>query len=162
MDEAERFQIEAVRTEMLKFLLEHKGYDLEDIERDKEFKVSVPGCEDTVSTDFIISLGGKRFVAVKCAAASVDSRERHIISFARVVDEYQIPFAFVTDGENTRLIDTLKGKVISEDIHSMPSRGEALSRMKDMKFVPYPSDKLEKEKRILLAFETVRCQNLKT
>jgi hypothetical protein len=114
-----------------------------------------------VSTDFIINLGGRRYMAIKCAAASVDSRERHITAFARVVDEHQIPLCLVTDGENTRLIDTLKGKVISEDIGSVPSKEEALTHISSMVFLPYPAERLEKEKRILLAFETVRCPNVK-
>lgn len=161
MDEAERYQTEAVREEMLRFLTEHRGYSPEDIERDRKFTISVTGCEESVSTDFIIRLGGRRLMAIKCAAGSVDTRERHITAFARVVDDYQIPFCLVTDGENTRLIDTLTGKVVSEDISAVPSKEEALSQVEDMEFSPCPPEKLEKLKRILLAFETVRCPNVK-
>jgi len=161
MDEAERHQTEAVREEMFRFLTERKGYLPDDIERDRLFKVSVPGCEDTISTDFIIKLGERRFMAIKCAAGSVDTRERHITAFARVVDGYQIPFCLVTDGENTRLIDTLTGKVFSEDISSVPAREEAIRQAEGMELRPYPSERLEREKRILLAFETVRCPNVK-
>jgi hypothetical protein len=160
MDEAERLQTDAVREEMLRFLLEHKGYDVGDIERDMKFRIDVSGCQEDVSTDFIINIGGRRFMAIKCAAASVDTRERHITAFARVVDENQIPLCLVTDGENTRLIDTLKGSVISEDIHSVPTKDEALKQAASMEFLPYPSERMEREKRILLAFEAVRCPNV--
>ncbi len=162
MDEAERHQTEAVREEMLRFLIEHKGYGPEDIEKDLKFKVCISGCEDYVSTDYIIGIGGRRFMAVKCASGSVDSRERHITAFSRVVDEYQIPFCLVTDGENTRLIDTTTGKVISEDILSVPTKEDSLKQIKSVKFSPCPPERLEKEKRILLAFETVKCPNVKT
>jgi hypothetical protein len=160
MDEAERLQTKAVREEMLRFLIEHKGYGPENIERDLKFKVRVSGCEDDVSTDYIISFGGRRFMAVKCASGSVDSRERHVTAFSRVVDEYQIPFCLVTDGENTRLIDTTTGKVVSEDILSVPTKEEALKQIESVKVLPCPPERLEKEKRILLAFETVKCPNV--
>jgi hypothetical protein len=160
MDEAERLQTEAVREEMLRFLIEHKGYGPEDIEKDRKFRVRVSGCEDDVSMDYIISVGGRRLMAVKCASGSVDSRERHITAFSRVVDEYQIPFCLVTDGENTRLIDTITGKIISEDILSVPTKEDALKQIKDIKFPPYSPERLEREKRILLAFETVQCPNV--
>jgi hypothetical protein len=162
MDEAERLQTEAVREEMLRFLIEHRGYGPEDIEKDLKFRVCVSGCEDDVSTDYIISVGGRRLMAVKCVSGSVDSRERHIIAFSRVVDEYQIPFCLVTDGENTRLIDTITGGIVSEDIRFVPTKEEALKQIEDVNFSPYPPERLEKEKRILLAFETVRCPNVKT
>ena len=162
MDETERHQTEAVREEMFKFLIEHKGYLPEDIERDRVFPVSVSGCEDTVSTDFIISLKGRRSMAVKCAAGSVDSRVRHITAFSRVVDEYQIPRCLVTDGEDTRLIDTITGKPVSEDIFSVPSREDALKQIEGMEFTTCPPERMEKEKRILLAFESVRCPDVKS
>lgn len=161
LDENERQQTEAIRDEMLRFLVEHRDYTPEDIEKDKEFKVGVAGCEDTVSTDYIIRLRDKMFMAIKCAAGSVDSRERHIISFARVVDQYQIPYCLVTDGENTRMIDTVRGEVISEDIFAVPNKEEALKLMGEVEFSPYPPERLEKEKRVLLAFETVRCPNVR-
>jgi hypothetical protein len=161
MDEIERMQTETVREEMLRFLTEHRGYAPEDVEKDKEFRVGVAGCEETVSTDYIIKLRGKRFMAIKCAAGAVDSRERHIISFARVVDEYQIPYCLVTDGENTRVMDAVRGEVVSEDIYAVPRKEEALELFRKMELPPYPPEKLEREKRILLAFETVRCPNAK-
>jgi hypothetical protein len=162
MDEAERHQTEAVREEMLKFLTEHRGYSPEDIEKDRAFTISVSGGENAVSTDFIISLKGRRFMAVKCAAGSVDSRERHITAFSRVVDEYQIPLCLVTDGEDTRLIDTITAKTVSEDIFSVPSREDALKQIEDMEFAACPPERMEKEKRILLAFESVRCPDVKS
>ncbi|MEJ2315121.1 MAG: type I restriction enzyme HsdR N-terminal domain-containing protein [Nitrospirota bacterium] len=161
MDEIERLQTETVRGEMLRFLTEHRGYAPGDIERDKEFRVGVAGCEETVSTDFIIKLQDKRFMAIKCAAGAVDSRERHIISLARVVDEYQIPYCLVTDGENTRVIDTMRGEIISEDLYSVPRKEEAVELLQKTKLSPYSPEKLEREKRILLAFEAVRCPNAK-
>jgi len=159
MDEAEQYQTEAVRQEMLRYLLEYKGYAPEDIEQDRKFRVGVSGCDEDVSTDFIIRLSGHRFMAIKCAAASVDTRERHITAFARVVDDNQIPLCLVTDGENTRVIDTLTGEVVSEDMEYLPSKDEAIERVAEMNFVPCPPERLEKEKRILLAFESVRCPN---
>jgi|Deesub1362A_J573_1020465.scaffolds.fasta_scaffold00027_100 hypothetical protein len=155
-DEAEMIQTEAIKQYVLEFLKTEKGYLPEDIEIDKKFQISVSDRVETASVDFIINLEGKRFMTVKCSLA-LDSRERHILAFSRVVDSYQIPLAVVTDGKEVRMIDTVSGKTISEDINSIPSRQEALSRIKDVEFREYPAEKMEKEKRILMAFECISC-----
>lgn len=153
----ERRDTEAVKQAMLEFLRDHKGYLSGEIEIDREFQFSISDRQETSSTDFIIKLKGKRFMAIRCAASALESRERHILAFSRVVDSYQIPLSVVTDGLHARLIDTVSGDIISEDINSIPSREEALGRIEGMQFVQYPAERMEKEKRILLAFDSISC-----
>jgi hypothetical protein len=138
-------------------LLEEKGYLPEEIEKDREFIVAVSDREEVVSTDYILRPGGRPYAAIKCSMA-LDSRERHILSFSRVVDSSQIPVSIVTDGIKAHILDTNTGRLISESIDDIPPREEALKRIEDSEPVEkFPKAKLEMEKRVLLAFECASC-----
>jgi hypothetical protein len=154
-EEDEQYLTEAIRQVILKVLAE-KGYSPEDIETDRKFTIRVGDMEETVSTDFIIRLGGKRLIAIKCSSA-LDTRERQIVSLSRVVDSHQIPLSVLTDGIVARLMDTVSGKTLSEDMDSLPSRQKALRLLEDTEFRAYPPERAEREKRILLAFESISC-----
>lgn len=151
-DEAEMHDTEAVRRHVLTYLKEQKGYADEDIETGRVFEVK----DGTSSVDFIIKISGRRLVAIKCVTSSIDSRERHILAFSRVVDEHLIPLSVVTDAETTKILDTASGRLISEDIRAIPSRAEINLDAFELK--KCPEERRQKEQRILLAFETVSCR----
>jgi hypothetical protein len=146
-----------IRENVLDVLKNEKGYLDEDIEIDKVFELTVDDKKENVSVDFIINLKGKRFIAIKCSPCSLESRERHIIAFSRVVDSYQIPISVITSGSYSRVLDTVSGKLLSEDINFIPSRDEALKTVDTYDFKKYPEDKLQRQMRILLAFESIKC-----
>ena len=96
-------------------------------------------------------------MVIKCSPGALESRDRHLISFARVVDSYQIPFAVVTDGARARVLHTVSGKLLSEGLDSVPDRARADEMSRAMEPVPYPAERMEREKRILLAFDSIKC-----
>jgi hypothetical protein len=87
----------------------------------------------------------------------MESWERYVIAFARAVKDYQIPYALVTDGENVRVIDVITGSLLSDSIQRLFTKQDAINKMKDFKKIPYPSNRLEKAKRIIYAFEGIKC-----
>ncbi|GAB4389854.1 MAG: type I restriction enzyme HsdR N-terminal domain-containing protein [Thermodesulfovibrionales bacterium] len=147
---------EAIRKVVLKFLLEDRGYLPEEVETDRAFEVSVDGRVELASTDYVINLGGRRLMAVKCTVTP-DSSERHIVAFCRVADRCLIPFSAVTDGMAARVLDTRTGKAVSEGLDSIPRREEAVRMAEGLEPAVCPADRMEKEKRILLAFESLCC-----
>ena len=156
--EAKAFEgLELVRDVIRDLLMNEKGYSDEDIEADRQFEIIQDNSRVLVSVDYILTLGGKRFMVIKCSPGALESRERHIVSFARVVDSYQIPFAVVTDGLHARTMDTLSGKLLSEALDSIPSRSRAMEILQSTELTPYPAERMEREKRILLAFDAIKC-----
>ncbi len=147
----------AIRRVVKDYLIHEKGYSDEDIEIDKEFRIVVDGRETPVSVDYILRILDRRFMVIKCSPGALESRERHLVSFARVVDAYQIPVAVVTDGVRARIVDPLKGKVVAEGLDSLPGKRQAVDIVSSTEFRPYPAERMEREKRILLAFESIRC-----
>jgi hypothetical protein len=100
-------------------------------------------------------------MVIQCSSGSLEAWERYVTAFARVVKDYQIPYAVVTDGDKARIIDVLTGTLIGESLGQLLNREEALNKMKDFKKVPYPINRLEKEKRIVYAFESIKCPTVK-
>jgi hypothetical protein len=149
--------LQLIRQVIRDFLLQEKGYREADIEVDRQFEIVQDNTRIPVSVDYILTLGGKRFMVIKCSPGALESRERHIVSFARVVDSYQIPFAVVTDGFHARILDTESGKLVSETLDSVPRRSQAMEILQSSELKPYPAGRMEREKRILLAFEAIKC-----
>ncbi len=152
-----RLQLSHLQRKVIEFLLTRKGYRPEDIETDKEFRVELPDVTFTVKADIVVILHGKSFLIITCAMSSLESWERHAAAFCRVVVAYQIPYAAVTDGSDARVIDAVQGAVISEGIDSIPTRAEAEELIANVVFGPCPEGRCEREKRILHAFDGIRC-----
>jgi len=138
------------------FLLSHKGYCPQDIESNIEFSIFLEDKNFKVHVDFIIKIGDKRLIFVKCAPNSLASWERYSTAFCRAADAYQIPYAFITDGDAATLLSILEGSAKEGSIEIMPSKNEAESISRNIALLPYPEDRKEKEKRIIYAFEGIK------
>lgn len=153
-------ELPEIRTVMARYLLEHKGYRQDDLERDASFSFTLAEETHTSVADILIRLGGKRIVLLKCFSGALISRERHALAMARLIDEYQIPITIVTDAGTAVILDTLTGKTIAEGIAAIPSRQELESKVSELSFQPLPEEKREKVQRILMAFDAVKCASI--
>ena len=142
-----------------RFLIELKGYLKEDIQIDVDIEMTVAGELYRSQLDLVVSAdGGKtRFMAIRCAAGSLGSREREIVAAARLLDNYQIPFSIVSDGKTAIVLDTVSGKKVGEGLAAIPSKKEATKKLESLELLPFPKDRLEKEK---LIFRTYDSENV--
>jgi hypothetical protein len=140
-----------------RFLLEKKGYSKNDIEVDVDMKLIVAGEPYHSQVDLVISAdGGKtRIMAIKCAAASLGSREREIVAAARLLDEYQIPFAVVSDGKTATVLDAVSGRKVEEGLEAILSKKEVLKMQNSLKLRPFPKERLEREKLIFRSYDSM-------
>jgi hypothetical protein len=51
------------------------------------------------------------------------------------------------------LLETATGNVIAESLDAIPSREEAIQRMKEIELQPFPQDKMEREKIIFRSYD---------
>jgi hypothetical protein len=149
--------LSSIRCAVKDFLIHQKGYGEEDIEVDAEFPVSVDNCDMLVAVDYILTIQGRRFMIIKCSPGALESRERHLVAFARAADTSPIPFAAVTDGFRARILDASTGKAIAEGLNSLPEKLQAAEMVKTVAVRSYSPERMEKEKRILAAFESIKC-----
>jgi len=152
-------QLTQVQKRMVEFLISPKGYAEDDLEINQDFTIELPGCSFVVRVDIIVKIEGKRLFTVKCVMSSMESWERHSVALGRVAYVYQIPYAVITDSEDARMIATADGALVSQGLDAIPSRQEAERLLAETSFDTFPSERVEKEKRILYAFEAVKCQN---
>jgi hypothetical protein len=143
---------------MVSYLLaEKKGYLPEDIEKRVVFEVKLGQETAYSSVDFLISIAGKRAMVIKCAAGSLSSRERQAVAAARLIGSPPVPVAVVADPVNAEVLDVATGEVVGEGFGAIPVRDRIIQILSEYSAKPLSPDRLEKEKRILLAFDAIRC-----
>ena len=142
-----------------KFLISEKGYSKEDIQVDVDLAITVAGEPYRSQVDLVVSPDGgrTRFMVIKCAAGSLGSREREIVAAARLLDEYQIPRAVVSDGQSAVVLDTVAGKKIGDGLDAIPSRQQAIDELQSLILTPFPPERREREK---LIFRTYDIENV--
>lgn len=148
---------ERIRQKIERLLIEEKGYSKNDIEVDREFEIVLDNEINRSKVDLVVSIEEKIFIIIKCARGSLVSREREVLSCARILDIYQIPFAVVTNGEDAEVLYTISGEVIGYGLEAIPSKPQALEALGRIEFKRLPEERIEKEKRIFLAFDAFKC-----
>ena len=140
-----------------KFLVNAKGYAREDIEVDVPIEISVADQPYCSQIDLIVSVdsGATRFMAFKCAAASLGSREREILAAARLAGENQIPLSVVSDGNTAIVLDTFSGRKLGEGLDAIPSKEQAREQLADLTKQPYPKEKREREGLIFRTYDSM-------
>src|SRR5574341_103111 len=138
-------------------LLEKKGYSREDVLKGAAFEVTLG--QETVwsSVDFIVSVEGRKAMIIKCAAGSLDSRPRQAVAAARVIASPPVPIAVVADPETALVVDTASGKATGEGFGAIPIKEQLLRILSGPETKPLSPERLEKEKRVLLAFDAIQC-----
>ncbi|MBW2194403.1 MAG: type I restriction enzyme HsdR N-terminal domain-containing protein [Deltaproteobacteria bacterium] len=146
---------ERARQTIARFLVEKKGYFKGDISVRQKLEFFLDGNNARVGVDFIIRLAGKVFAIVIFGPGSLVSRERPAVAAARLLESYAVPFVVVTNGKDAEILETSSGAVIAEGLEAIPSKEEAMETIKALAFERVPENRLEKEKRILYAFEVL-------
>jgi pyruvate/2-oxoacid:ferredoxin oxidoreductase alpha subunit len=134
-----------------RFLVEQKGYARADIEVDAEIALKIRGETYRSRLDLVVAVDGRRFMVVKCAAGSLGSWERQTLAAARLLEQYHIPLAVVSDGKTATVADSVSGNVIGKELSSIPSRAQAFQRLESTGLQALPEERRERE---MLIFRT--------
>ncbi len=146
-----------IRQKLVKILVEEKGYEKEDIYLDREIRFEMEGRLISSLVDISVGFDSKTLMVFKCASGSVVSRERQIIATARLIEDYVIPFAVVTNGVDAELLDSVTEKTLGEGLMSVPTRRELLEKSKNLTLRPVNRKKLVYEQRVLYAYDAISC-----
>ena len=140
-----------------RYLVNDKGYSKEDIEVDVDIEMTVAGEPYRSQIDLVVSIdgGATRFMAIKCAAASLGSREREILAAARLVGDAQIPLSVVSDGKTAIVLDTVSGRKLGEGLDAIPSKDLAREQLNGVDLQPFPETKREREGLIFRTYDSM-------
>lgn len=156
IEDGESLAVEA-RKMIAYLLVEKKGYLPEDIEKKVVIEVKLGQETAYSSVDFLVSVEGKKAMIIKCAAGSLSSRERQAVAAARLLGSPPVPIAVVADPMNAEVLDVATGKVMGEGFGAIPIKDQVIQILSKTELKPLSLERLEKEKRILLAFDAIRC-----
>jgi hypothetical protein len=146
-----------IRQKILTFLLEEKGYRKEDFRLDREIRFDLDGQKVVSLVDISVVFSGRTVIVWKCASGSLVSRERQIIASARLLEDYVVPFAAVTNGADLELLDSLSEKVIGCGFGCVPSRKKLAKDIEETSFRPAKGKKIVNEQRILYTYDGISC-----
>jgi hypothetical protein len=143
------------RQAVAQYLVNELGYSKDDIAVDVEIELEIAGERYHSQVDLVVrvSPGGLPIMAIKCAAGSLGSREREIIAAARLLENYQIPYAVVSDGKTAFVLDTVSGKQTGEGMQAVPSKKTAVSMLDSYQPFRLPAERLEREKLIFRTYD---------
>ena len=146
---------EANRQTLERVLVTEKGYAKKDIEVNAPIEVTIGDEPYRSSVDLVVLVHGKRYMAIKCAPGSLGSREREIVSAARLLDEYQIPISVVSDGKTAIVLDTVSGEKIGEGLDAIPSKEALQETVKSLKLQLVAEKRLAREKLIFRSYDSM-------
>ena len=140
-----------------KFLVTQRGFAKNDIEVDVDLEIVVAGQPYCSQIDLIVRVddGAVRFMAFKCAAASLGSREREILAAARLVGKFQVPLSVVSDGHTAIVLDTVSGRKLGEGLDAIPSRDESVGKLREMQLQSFPEERREREGLIFRTYDSM-------
>lgn len=116
---------EGNRQSVERLLVEEKGFARQDIEVDREIRLEMEDGIYASTVDLVVNVKGTPYMAVKCAPGSLGSRQREIVSAARLLGNYQIPLAMASNGKNALVWDTVTGRQIGQGLDAIPTKAQA-------------------------------------
>jgi hypothetical protein len=146
---------EEIRQRVEQYLVEEKGYNKEDICVDADIEIDIDGSRYVSQLDLVISVENSNVMVIKCAAGSLESREREVISASRIFASSPIPYAVASDSKTAVIYDSANGKKVGEGLSEIPSRLEAIGFLKEFKPTAFSDKKLKKEKIIFRSYDSM-------
>jgi hypothetical protein len=149
---------ERIRQAIAKLLVEVKGFHKNDIMVRQTLSLTVDQKTGFVHIDFTIKINDKICMIIMYGPGSLVTRQRPTLATARLLEDYVIPFAVITNGKDATVMDAKSGKVIGEGLESIPDKQQLQEKMKCITLQRIADNQREKEKRILFTMEVLTQQ----
>ncbi len=144
------------RQEIVRYLIENKGYRPEEIKLLVPIIVEIPGKRLYTKADIVVELEGRPALCLRLNEGSVVSRERGTIAAARLLNPTAPPPICVqTNGEEYSVLDTYTKKTLGQSLADLPTREEMIKILKEKKPRPLSEKQLEAEKKILFFYDGI-------
>jgi hypothetical protein len=133
------------------------GYDEGSMRLDESLVLDTEEGELRVPIEILVSLNRDPILLVKCVRGNLGTRERASVALARLLKDRPIPFAIVANESDAVVFDTITGQAVGHGYGAFPAPEEASERIPKARAFVIPSDRREKEKRILRTYYHLRC-----
>ena len=146
---------EANRQQVERYLVEEKRYRREEVLVDVPIQVEIDGEKYRSTVDLVLRIDGRMLAAIKCAAGSLGSREREVVSAARLLEASPLPLAVVSDGVSATVLDPMSGKRKGDGMDAIPDRTQAVALAKADRLPPIAPDRLAREKLVFRSYDSM-------
>jgi len=146
---------ESHRQKIERFLVTDKGYDKSDIAVDADITVVFPEETYRSQLDLVVTVDGRPVMVIKCVAGSLESRQREVLSAARIYRPGPIPYAVAADGETAVIYDTRTGKKIGERLNAIPDSRTARAAVAAAEPIDITENRLKKERIIFRSYDAM-------
>lgn len=141
------------RQALERYLVERKGYVHGDIEVDVPIEMDIAGERYRSAVDLVVGVDQRRLFAIRCTAGSIGSYEREILAAARLLNDYQLPWAAASDGKDAVVLDTISGRKIGSGLDALPARAELEAQLPALEFKPLPQERRLREQLIFRTYD---------
>ena len=145
---------EANRQAVERLLVEEKGYTRNEIEVDAPIVLEIDGDTYRSRVDLVVGIGGRRLMAIKCAAGSLDSRQREIVAAGRLLDSGRtLPLAVASDGDGAIVWDGATGREIGIGLAAIPDHATLASGFGAVEIPALDERRLARERIVFRSYD---------
>ena len=144
---------ERARQSVARILVEDRGFRRSDITPRHPVTVQAGDRRAVIPVDFVITLDRRVAMVIKYGPGSLVTRHRPTLAISRLVAPYQIPVAVITNGLGADILCGHTGQRMAEGLNHLPSRRELHQRCATFDFAPISRARVDREARILYAYE---------
>lgn len=142
-------------------LVEEKGYARQDIDVDREIQFEMEDGIYASTVDLVVNVKGTPYMAVKCAPGSLGSRQREIVSAARLLENYQIPLAVASTGKDALIWDTMTGRQIGQGLDAIPTKAQAEKAFNPGVLQPLPPGRRRQVELVFRSYDSMNVNRAK-
>jgi hypothetical protein len=113
---------EGYRQKVARLLVEHKGYQKEDLQPRVPIDLNLDGKRARIRLDLVVRIDEQVAMLVKYAPGSLTTRHQVALAASRLLAPYQVPVSVVTNGKEADIIDNLSASVVAEGLDGIFSR----------------------------------------
>jgi hypothetical protein len=144
---------ERYRQKIARYLVMKKGHDKMDVRPRYPLIVAAGRRKGRLMVDFTVAVDGRTAMVIKYGPGSLVTRYRSALAISRLLVPYQIPWVVVTNGESADILDGDTGTRTASGFERIPSHDTLARHMARHDLARLAADRLEKEARIVYAFE---------
>lgn len=144
---------ERYRQKISRWLVESSGFSKQDISNNIPLTIMAGEYKAALKIDFLILFQNKYVMMIKYAPGSLVTRRLSTLALSRLVCEYQIPYAVITNGEEAEIIDGDSGKLIAQSLDHLPDKKMVENNMPEFSFKPIEKKVFDQASRIAYACE---------
>ncbi|AQV02075.1 hypothetical protein B2D07_15770 [Desulfococcus multivorans] len=144
---------ERYRQKVARILLSEKGYVKAEITPRVPLTAIAGKRRGKIRVAFAVSVDGRIGMIIQYGPGSLVTRHRPALAMSRLLADYQIPVAVVTNGEDVDVLDGFSGNIVGRGFDALPAR-EALGKIvAGSAFTPISPRRADLESRIVYCYE---------